>query len=353
MTPRRIAVLDERRGRFARLRHKRVLIYWPHGLGDFAHLATILPFLERSNQYAITRYGDDYVSLMDRNAYITPLYTGVRAISDGSDAGARHLGVDFKRISGRTRTTEVPRLEEAFERMQFDAVLYTDYPEREGRTKFPFHTKARALLRDLVRLPAQDIHRLERPLQSTLVFEVEPALQSAVEQRLRTFVEPGERLMLLSHSGHSAERKNWDAGEAQRLRVLAGAQSPRWKVLSFDERFRALFGEIDAPFALVLKALLRRADLAVGVPAGPLHVALAYGQVAVVGIWLAHHPDWYEERSECAVHLLGKGIFDRRYDRRPATAALPRDLRNRTLAFADQLQIRADDVWQAACELLR
>lgn len=349
----RIPVFDERRGRFARVQHKRVLIYWPHGLGDFAHLATVLPFFERSNAYAITRYGDDYVALMDRNAYVTPVYTGVRAISDGSDAGARHLGVDFKRIDGRVRTISVPRLEEAFERMQFEAVLYTDYPEREGRTRFPYHTKARALLRDLVRLRPGDLVRLQRPLQSTLAFEVEPALQSAVEQRLRTFLERGERLMLLTHSGHSAARKNWDSGEADVLRALAGAHSPRWKVLAFDDQFRAIFGEIGAPFGLVLKALLRCTDLAVGIPAGPLHAALAYGRIPVVGIWLAHHPDWYEERSECAVHLLGKFVFERGYDRRPATATLPVDLRNRTLAFRDRSQIRAEDVWQAARELLR
>lgn len=353
MTKVRLPVYDDRRGRFARLRHKRVLIYWPHGLGDLAHLATILPFLERSNEYAITRYGDDYVALMDANAYVRPVYTGVRAISDGSDAGARHLGVDFKRITGGTQSIHIPRLEDAFERMHFEAVLYTDYPEREGRTKFPFHTKARALLRDLAHLEPDDLRRLERPLPSTLVFDIEPALQAAVEQRLRTLVEPGERLMLLTQSGHTAARKNWEASQAQRLRVLVRADSPRWKVLSFDEQFRALFGGIEAPFGLVLKALLRCTDLAVGIPAGPLHVALAYGRVPVVGIWLAHHPDWYEERSESAVHLLGKGLFDRRYDRRPATAALPPDLRNRTLSFADRLQIRADDVWQAARELLR
>lgn len=353
MTTVRLPVYDERRGRFARLRHKRVLIYWPHGLGDWAHLATILPFLEPSNQYAITRYGDDYVGLMDGNAHVTPVYTGIRAISDGSDAGVRHLGLDFKRINGGTRAVAIPRLEDAFERMRFDAVLYTDYPEREGRTKFPFHTKARALLRDLTALGPDALRALEQPLRSSLSFEVDPEVRSAVELRLRTFVNPGERLMLLSESGHTAGRKNWDAAQVERLRSLAQTDSPRWKVLSFGDRFRGLFGDVDAPFAQVLKALLHHADLVAGVPAGPLHVALAYANVPVVGIWLAHHPDWYEERSASAVHLLGKAVFDKGYDRRPATTALPESLRNRTLAFRYDAQIRADDVWQAARELLR
>lgn len=353
MTTVRIPVYDERRGRFARLQHKRVLIYWPHGLGDWAHLATILPFLERSNQYAITRYGDDYVSVLDGNAYVTPVYTGVRPISDGSDAGARHLGVDFKRINGGVRTVTVPRLEDAFQSKSFDALLYTDYPEREGRTKFPFHTKARALLRDLVRLQPAQLAQLERPLPSTLSFDVAPALQSAVDECLRRIMEPGERLMLLSESGHTAARKNWDASEAARLKELARSDSPRWKTLAFDEEFRAVFREVDAPFGLVLKALLHRTDLVVGIPAGPLHVALAYAKIPVVGVWLAHHPDWYEERSENAVHLLGKGVFDRRYERRPATSSLPPALRNRTVEIRAEPQVRANDVWQAARDLLR
>lgn len=349
----RIHVFDERRGRFARVRHKRVLIYWPHGLGDWAHLSTILPFFEPSNQYAITRYGDDYVSVMEGNGYATPIYTGLRSISDGADAGARHLGIDFKRINGGTRTIHIPRLEEAFHRNDFDAVLYTDYPEREGRTKFPFHTKARALLRDLVHLEPTQLEQLERPLASTLSFEMQPALQERVDERLRCFVEPGERLMLLCESGHTAARKNWDVHEALRLRELAAAQPPAWKVLAFDGQFSTLFGGLDAPFALVLKALLHRTDLVVGIPAGPLHVALAYAQIPVVGIWLAHHPDWYEERCENAVHLLGAGVFDRGYDRRPATSSTPPSLRSRTLEFRSQAQPRADDVWQAALELLR
>lgn len=349
----RLPVYDERRGRFARVRNSRVLIYWPHGLGDWAHLATILPFLEPSNEYAITRYGDDYVCLMDGNRYVRPLYTGVRAISDGSDAGARHLGVDFKRIDGRARAVAIPRLESAFERTPFDAVLYTDYPEREGRTPFPFHTKARALLRDLVRPQPVLMQALEHPLRSTIAFDVDRTVQTAVDESLRTFMDPGDRLLLLSGSGHTAARKNWDSAQTERFCELAAADSPRWKVLSFDDRFRSLFARVDAPFGLVLKALLHRAQLVAGVPAGPLHVALAFGDVPVVGIWHAHHPDWYEERSEVAIHLLGKTLFDKRYDRRPATATLPPALRNRTLAFPGNAQIRAEDAWQAARELVR
>src|SRR5215469_13125610 len=86
-----LGAMREDRGRFADLRDARVLVYWPHGLGDWVHLSTIAPLLERSNTYAITRFGDDYVSLMDGNRYFTPLYSGVRAPGDGAEQGARHL----------------------------------------------------------------------------------------------------------------------------------------------------------------------------------------------------------------------------------------------------------------------
>ena len=348
-----LPVYDERRGRFAQLTNRNVFVYWPHGLGDWAHLGLILPFLERSNRYTVSRYGDDFVALFDGNAYASPLYTGVRAISDGSDAGARHLGVNWKRINGRIRTVAVPRFEQAFEQTGFDAVLYTDYPDRAGRMKYPFHTKARALIRDLVTVTPQVLEALDRPLSTTVSFSVDAALQADVEGRLRAYLQPGERLLLLGRGGHTNARKNWDAQEVERLRSLAGAQTPRWRILSFEDDYAALFGDMEVPFALVLKALLRCADMLIGVPAGPLHVALGYKQIPALGIWLAHHPDWYEERSENATHLLGKPLFDMRYDRRPANTSLPQHLRNRSIEFRTQPHITAADVWQAARELLR
>lgn len=348
-----LPVYDERRGRFAKLTGRNVFVYWPHGLGDWAHLGLILPFLEPSNRYTVSRYGDDYVALLDGNAYASPSYTGVRAISDGSDAGARHLDVNWKRINGRVRRIAIPRFEQEFERTGFDAVLYTDYPDRAGRTKFPFHTKARALVRDLVTVTPQVLRALDRPLASTISFSVDAALQAQVEARLRSYVQPGERFLLLGRGGHTNSLKDWDVQEADRLRALASAQTPRWRVIAFEDEFQVLFGDIDAPFALVLKALFRCADLMVGVPAGPLHVALGYNRIPVVGIWLAHHPDWYEERSESAMHLLGKPLFDARYDRRPANTSLPEHLRNRSVEFRTQPRITAADVWQAARELLR
>jgi len=63
--PVRLAVHSHDRGDFANVRHKNVLLYWPHGFGDWAQFSQVLPFLEPTNRYWITRFGDDSVSLMD------------------------------------------------------------------------------------------------------------------------------------------------------------------------------------------------------------------------------------------------------------------------------------------------
>ena len=41
-----VRAMREDRGRFAALRDARVLIYWPHGLGDWVHFGAIAPLLE-------------------------------------------------------------------------------------------------------------------------------------------------------------------------------------------------------------------------------------------------------------------------------------------------------------------
>ena len=42
----RLPAVREDRGRFAALRRKRVLIYWPHGFGDWVTFGAVAPLLE-------------------------------------------------------------------------------------------------------------------------------------------------------------------------------------------------------------------------------------------------------------------------------------------------------------------
>jgi hypothetical protein len=350
-----LTALREDRGRFASLRDRRVLIYWPHGLGDWVHLATILPFLEPSNVYAVTRFGDDYVSLMEGNPHAEPLSSGVRAPSDGSALGAAHFGLRLKDCNGRARTMQIPApLDERINAFAADALLWTDYPETEGRTAFPFHTKARNLARLLVHRERLVNFDLAKPLPSSVDFSVPTKTQRRLDALLRGFVPSGSHLGVISRRGVTAARKTWGDGSEARMFVAAMRSRGNWRFISMDDEelgdgvagFRALFAGADEPFARLYKALAARVDLFVGIPAGPLHVTLARGGIPTVGLWLTHHPDWYDEPNPGAIHLVGRYVRDRGFDRRPATVTKPQSLRHR-MRYLDSLGVPAQVVLDA------
>jgi hypothetical protein len=351
-----VTAVREDRGRFAALRDRRVLIYWPHGLGDWVHLSAILPLLEPSNAYAIARFGDDYVSVMEGNAYVEPLASGVDTPDDGSSRGTLHLGLRLRECNGRKRRIAVPSpLSEAVARFAPDTLLWTDYPETEGRTPYPFHTKARNLARLLVRPERLAGIDLSPPLPSTLDFSVPVATQRLVDDRLLQFAPAGARIGVISRSGVTASRKAWgDASEARAFVAAMQGDGP-WRFISMDDEtlgegvggFRALFGDIGEPFARLYKALAARIDLFVGIPAGPLHLTLARGGVPVVGLWMAHHPDWYDEPNSAAIHVVGRYVRDRRFDRRAASTSKPPSLAHRII-YLDTLEIPADAVVDVA-----
>jgi len=359
--PLRVRAVREDRGRFASLRGARVLIYWPHGLGDWVHLGAVLPLLEPSNAYAITRFGDDYVSVMEENGHASALFSGTLAPGDGDELGVRHLGMSLKHCDGRAVTLTVPHpLDEAVREFAPGVVLWTDYPETEGRTAYPFHTKARNLARLLVRPERLAEFDLSSPLPNAVDFEAPPQAQRVVDERLAVFAPPGTPLCVLSRTGVTASRKNWgDGSEARRFVALMRATSARWRFVSMDDEdlgegvagFRGLFAGTEQPFARLYKALAARASLFVGIPAGPLHLTMARGDIPTIGVWLAHHPDWYDEPNSNAIHLVGGYVRERGFDRRPATMTRPPSLAHR-LRYVETRSIDADAVVDAARELI-
>lgn len=361
MTSLTLPAIREDRGRFASVREKRALIYWPHGLGDWIHFGAVAPLLEPSNAYAITRFGDDYVSLMEGSDAVEPIFSGARVPSDGAESGARHLGLRLQQCDGRSRRVEFPApLDDAVEQFSPELLLWTDYPETEGRTGFPFHTKARNLARLLVRPERLASFDLAAPLRNAVDFAPPAAIRRLVDERLARFAEPGTRLGVVSRSGVTAARKNWGDGTEARAFVAAlRAGSRGWRFISMDEEdlgegtvgFRALFGDVDEPFARLYKGVAARTDLFVGIPAGPLHFAMARGGTPTVGLWLAHHPDWYDEPNAAAIHLIGRYVRDRGFDRRPATLTKPASLRHR-VEYLDTATIGAEPVLAAVRALI-
>ncbi len=351
---RTLPLYDERRGAFAALRGRRVLVYWPHGLGDFVHFGTVARALTPENAYFITRFGDDFVHLFDGAQGITPLLSGTQSIGDGSAQGARHLGIEWKKIRNRLHEIVFPQpLAARVRDAAIDSVLYTDYPEPEGRNAFPFHTKARALIGKLVaadRLASLD---MRAPLPSALTFTVPAESRSRIEMRLRDVVGPGESLYLLAPGGHTTPSKTWPRAHVDAFVSGVRHFDPRGRALLLDEpTIAAGFGDLEVPFAHVLVTLLSNARAMTGVSAGPLHAATAMRASPVVGIWLAHHPDWYDEHNPQSLHLTGPLVSRKRLERRPATVTTPPELRAKTVAFPQRVP-NADDAFAALEELLR
>jgi hypothetical protein len=355
-----IRALREDRGRFAALREERVLVYWPHGLGDWVTFGVFVPLLEPSNRYAITRFGDDYVSLLQESPAVRAIPSGVRLPGDGATLGALHLGMDLRRCNGREMLLRLPEpLHRSVAEFAPTCVLWTDYPETEGRTGYPFHTKARNLARLLSppeRLASID---LSRPLRAAIDFDAPDLTRRRVDERLAAILPQGARLCVISRAGVTAARKNWGENEAREFVAGLRRHDPRWAVVSMDDDdfgegvagFRKLFAGLDEPFGALFKAFAARIDLFVGVPAGPLHFILARGGIPAVGLWLAHHPDWYDEPNPAAIHLVGKYVAERGFDRRIATTSKPPSLQHRLVSL-DTSAIDAGPVLDVALALI-
>jgi hypothetical protein len=356
-----VRAVREDRGRFAALRDERVLIYWPHGLGDWVHFGAILPLLEPTNAYAITRFGDDYVSAMEGNGQVRALRSGILAPGDGAEQGARDLGLRLRCCDGRAVSLQLPApLDAGVTDFAPSAVLWTDYPETEGRTPYPFHTKARNLARLLTRPQRLAEFDLSLPLRNSIDFAAPAPTCRLVDERLAQLGPPGTPLCVISRTGITAARKNWgDGSEAREFVATMRAMSHRWRFVSMDDEplgegsagFRELFGDLAQPFARLYKALAARTSLFVGIPAGPLHVTMARGDVPTIGLWLAHHPDWYDEPNPHAIHLVGRYVRERGFDRRPATTTKPPSLAHR-LRYLETRAIDPRSVAEAARELI-
>jgi hypothetical protein len=350
--------MREDRGRFAGVRDARVVFYWPHGLGDWVHLGVLAPLLEPSNEYAVTRSGDDYVAMLEGQTLLRPLYSGILAPSDRVDGEPPHWGLRLSSLRGGPATAQLAQAHaETVRGFAADALLWTDYPETEGRSAFPYHTKMRALARVLVTPQRLQQFDLSQPLTNALNFSAPAGVLANVERRLREFAPPGTRIAILSRAGVTARRKNWSASQAERFVRELRARDSRWRVVSMDgdefdgtAGFRQLFGGDGVPFATTFKALLQRSELLVGVPAGPFHVAMASNSLAVVGVWRAHHPDWYDEPNDRAIHLAGKIVTDRGFQRRAATVSKPASLRHR-VAYFDTEEVPAEAVLAAISQL--
>jgi ADP-heptose:LPS heptosyltransferase len=259
-------------------------------------------------------------------------------IGDGSAQGARHLGIDFRRIRNREQDVTIAEpLRSRVIEHGIDAILYTDYPECEGRTRFPFHSKARALARDVVLPERLAQFDLSRPLASALRFDVPANARARIEERIRTIAGTRERLCVISPGGHTNVEKTWPQADVDAFVALLERRDASARAFVVNERNVAeRFGDLSLPFAHVLVTLLRAAHAFVGVPSGPLHAAIVLGASPVVGIWLSRYPDWYDEPRPNVAHVVGPIPYKKRYDQRIGSTSLPPTLRHNIISFRER-----------------
>ncbi|MHB8521774.1 MAG: hypothetical protein ACYDH9_13575 [Limisphaerales bacterium] len=387
--PYRAAFFRDVGGRFKSVTNANVLIYWPHGFGDWVFLSYILPLLEPSNHYWITRFGDDTVCLMEDNDWITPLYMGVQSPScdHGGAVRNRHFGILPETEDGTEREFLFPLpLYRACVECEINVVLKGDFPETWGHLAFPFHTKGRRAARQLVtdeRLASVD---WARPLDSTISFKVEPCLTRWVEAQLRSKAGFGERkLCMIARNGYTTVGKNWghrwredlptdsrrEGEECREFMRLMLRRDPKWLFLVMEDRlyegehtlrsaefnavsYAELFGEVGSshlPFGLMAKALVNLTDLAVGVPTGPFHLCMAKSEVPTVGICLEQFPSWYDEPKATAIHVLSRNLREAGLFNRPGSFERRDNLKFRVM-WVDTRVILGEQVLDAVAQLM-
>jgi hypothetical protein len=148
-------------------------------------------------------------------------------------------------------------------------------------------------------------------------------------------------------------------------------KDPRWAFVSIEDRtfegertvrdpelhaysFAELFGPVtscNVPFGILMKALIRVANLVVGVPAGPYHLAMAKTGVPTVGIWIEHLPAWFDEPNACSVHVVSRNVRERGLERRPGSVPSSSEMSFRMI-FVDSRIITGDQVMEAAASLI-
>jgi hypothetical protein len=378
-------VVTHDHGDFSSVTGSNVLIYLPHGFGDWVQFAAVLPFLDPSNRYYMTRFGDDTCAVMEGCDYALPLYGG--SSIQPSNLPRLHFGLDYAEVDGTVKTLEMPlSLQRQCQRLEIDTVYWTDLPDPWGEIPVPYQTKARYQLPYIVSSERLAQFDLSKPLKNPISFDVSPWLTRWVESRLTTYGRFGERkLCLITRNGYTTIGKNWgylyrdevpgkplrEGEECRDFMRLLLHQDPRWMFLVMEDKlyqgedtvrdpelnsysYAEIFGQIGGqtpPFGLVLKALTNFASLSVGIPSGPYHLSMIKEGLPTIGLWTEQLPCWYDEPKAESLHLIGRYVHDRGIDQRPGC-----NLNTSGLSFRarrlDTRRIPGEDVFEAALELL-
>jgi hypothetical protein len=375
-------------GRLQEWSGENILIYWPHGFGDFVFLGHLLPLINPANRYFICRMGDDNSSVFEGGGLVSPLYAGCNSVHGLPETQfePEHLGLRYEETDG-ARTLHLPvALAVACQRHRISHLLDPHFPEIHGRHAFPFHTKARHLLRSLILEDQHRDTRLSRPLENAICFDVPESVTRWVEARLHSYAGWGDKkLCLIGRNGYTCVGKNWghrwreDLPPGQRveghecrdfMRLMLN-KDPNWLFLTCEDRiasghnsvrdpqincvsYAELFGSRDQaalPYGWIMRTLMNLAALVVGVPSGPYHLAMVKKGLPVVGIWIEHFPSWYDEPKLESIHLISRNLADSGADKKPGTFSQAGELVFRTKRLETRI-ISGQEVFEASASLL-
>jgi hypothetical protein len=384
-----LKVVSHDRGGFRGLTGENVLVYFPHGFGDWVHFSHVLPYLEPSNRYWMTRFGDDNSSVMAGSRVDEPILLGVKSAhnEDGGLLSNQHFGMDYHEIDGSQRRLSLPlSVYNACAENDITTALFTCFPETWGALEAPFHTKARGLLQHLVTESAVANIPLGSPLKSCISFDIPSLVTKSVEAKLQNYTGFGERkLCIVGRTGYTSTGKNWghlwreeedgrslpEGEECREFMRLMLRKDPQWTFLVMEDRlwdgndtmrsdelhcysYAELFGTPDdpaIPFGYVMRALANLASLAIGVPAGSQHLCMVKQDLPCVGLWIEHYPSWYDEPKEASIHILSKHLRETRCDTRPGSFTESGDLKYRAMPI-DTRRIYGEQALAAVEQLL-
>lgn len=185
--------------------------------------------------------------------------------------------------------------------------------------------------------------------------DLDPHLDPADRDLVDRFVGLLPRPLVLIHSRGNAcsENKNLDDDSTRALyaHLLEHLDEGSVVLLDWDHRvpkvghgrFRHLLDDFQRLTVPQTYALLRAADLLVGIDSGPAHFARFTG-TPTVAVWHRHYPSQYMLPSETTLHLVPKGPFHRWNLRfRPSYH----------LIEAEGDRVPGSLIGEAACRLLR
>jgi hypothetical protein len=325
-----------------------IVIYFPHGLGDWVMFNNIARFFTcNNNKIYITRFGDDYVSLQDGSPYLHPVYTGINNVhcNDGADYARHHFHFHLPDSPIKTTVAMAEKLRE----IKCTHICFSGFPEVGGGSRGPlFHSKPRAIMRALYsQLTAAEQDALRRPLSSAVNTHANSFITALVATSLRNFTpyDANTKLVVITRYGLTSIGKNWghlfrsgkypnEGDECREFIAICRRKNPNTifvsmehegvvgasslvdhanNVFSFSELFNnKKFGNFSAPFTAVLAALLRLTDIHVGCPTGASGVATLFPNVRNILLWLELFPSWYFEPTNNTLNVISKNQLERR-----------------------------------------